>query len=409
MNSSKVAPSIEKSGKHFLKIAVEEWGTWVRLHRDEDGKLYLSGPMKYFLDILSDKLKFDYDLSQPEDHVWGMSLPNGSWTGMLGMLQREEAELALGPFGVSAARAKVCDFSTSLMTEAAGILTVRPTLQRGDVMGFLKPFSLGVWILILASLLSVFGTFAFVMNSEGKIFGRKHKNPVATSALWAMKAFTQESTDWLPTTDGSRVVIVTWLLASLVFMSCYSGILTAKLTVPKVDIPIDSMLDLVTKNRIPWRLEVGSFQLQYFREAPGGVQKRIYEGYDGYVPDCWAAREAIARGEYAVICDHTSMKTAMSWDFSTTGACHLYKSKEVINSFSVASAFKRGSKYREKSDYWILKMKEAGLIERWLNMGVTNSSQCLRPPSDDFSSLKVTALDFKSFVGPMFVLAGGKV
>lgn len=73
------------------------------------------------------------------------------------------------------------------------------------------------------------------------------------------------ATEWLPRTDGSRVLVVTWLLASLVFMSSYSGILTAMLTVPRVTIPIDSLQDLVTQTKMPWRLESGSWMLQYFR------------------------------------------------------------------------------------------------------------------------------------------------
>lgn len=52
--------------------------------------------------------------------------------------------------------------------------------------------------------------------------------------------------------------MITWLLASLVFMSSYSGILTAMLTLPRVTIPIDSLSDLVAQVKLPWRLEAGS-------------------------------------------------------------------------------------------------------------------------------------------------------
>lgn len=83
------------------------------------------------------------------------------------------------------------------------------------------------------------------------VYVRQHVSPAAT--------------EWLPRTDGSRMLVVTWLLASLVFMSSYSGILTAMLTVPRVTIPIDSLQDLVTQTKMPWRLESGSWMLQYFR------------------------------------------------------------------------------------------------------------------------------------------------
>lgn len=61
------------------------------------------------------------------------------------------------------------------------------------------------------------------------------------------------------------MLVTIWLLASLVFMSSYGGILTAMLTVPRVTIPIDSLADLVTQNDLPWRLESGAMMLTYLQ------------------------------------------------------------------------------------------------------------------------------------------------
>lgn len=71
--------------------------------------------------------------------------------------------------------------------------------------------------------------------------------------------------EWLPRRDEGRLLVTTWLLASLVFMSSYSGILTAMLTVPRVTIPIDSIADLVRQSQLPWRFEGGSSMYQYFQ------------------------------------------------------------------------------------------------------------------------------------------------
>ncbi|XP_063593029.1 glutamate receptor ionotropic, delta-1-like [Penaeus indicus] len=427
----------QAGNRTFLRVAVEEWGTWVRVRAGQDGRLAITGPMANILHVFAEKMNFDYELVQPPDHVWGVPLPDGNWTGMLGMLQRQcrtvkvlcyimlvvyyEVEFALGPFGVTSSRETVCDFSVPVKTENSAILVVRPA-QQSDVSGFLKPFTISVWLLILASVVAVFVAFACVMVAEGKLFCRSPKNPLSLSALWVVKALTQEvtslslsvsrpprcpGTEWLPKTDGARVVVATWLLASLVFMSSYSGILTAMLTVPRVDIPIDSMRDLVTQTDIPWRLESGSWMLQYFQEAPDGVRQRIYEGHTGTFPDCWAARGPISRGEYAALCDHTTMKKAMSWDFSTSGSCHLYISREVIHSFNLAVAFRTASPYKEEGDYWIQKLKESGILDMWLQNEIVNTSQCLKPPSADRSSQDISALDLESFFGPMLVLAAG--
>lgn len=69
----------------------------------------------------------------------------------------------------------------------------------------------------------------------------------------------------MPQHDAGRVLVTTWLLAALVFMSSYGGILTAMLTVPRVIIPIDSLADLVAQDDLPWRLESGAMMLTYLQ------------------------------------------------------------------------------------------------------------------------------------------------
>ena len=51
------------------------------------------------------------------------------------------------------------------------------------------------------------------------------------------------------------------------------------------------------------------------QEAEDGVRRRVFTGISGTIPDCYAAREDIATGMYSAICDRTTMRKAMSWDF----------------------------------------------------------------------------------------------
>ncbi|XP_042892245.1 probable glutamate receptor [Penaeus japonicus] len=330
----------EDKMKTFLKIAAGEvnygirgvigsWVPWTKIVVLDNGTVTIQGPMDNLLRILADKMNFDYELVQPGDRVWGVAKADGNWTGMLGMLQREEVEMAVGPFAVSRARETVCDFSEPVYSENMAVLMVRPSLQ-SDLAGFLMPFTPMVWLLTLAATLSICLAFYFVTKREASIFGHVRAKPWGAAAMWVIKALTQESTTGLPVTDGARVVVATWLLASLVFMSSYSGILTAMLTVPRVTIPIDSVEDLVSQGDLPWRLEAGSMMYQYYQEATEGVRQQVFEGHEGTFQDCWAARERIAKGEFAGICDITTMKKAMSWDFSMVLCTALYMSKVKV-------------------------------------------------------------------------------
>ena len=73
--------------ENHLRIAAENWVPWVIINEDAKmGTKLWSGAMMEVLRLLSMKLNFTYELIQPPDHSWGGKLPNGSWTGMIGMM-----------------------------------------------------------------------------------------------------------------------------------------------------------------------------------------------------------------------------------------------------------------------------------------------------------------------------------
>ncbi|XP_045615620.1 probable glutamate receptor [Procambarus clarkii] len=393
-------------GTTLLRIAADHWVPWVRAVEHDNGTFTLDGPMDNLLQTLALKLDFQYELVHPPDRVWGILTRDGNWTGMLGMLQREEVEIALGPFGVSRARETVCDFSEPIYVDSYAILTTRPRLE-SDWSGFLKPFTSNVWLLVLMASVITCVMLTFIARQESKIFSTPYRYSLATAVLWVLKSLTQDGMKELPKTDGSRLLVVTWLLVSFVFMSSYSSTLTAKLTVPRVVIPINSVEDLVSQTAMPWRLEFGTLLFQYYQEATEGLPKAVFDGSAGTFNDCWTDRKLIAQGQFAGICDKTTMKMDMSWDMSSTGQCRFYITGDSIYSpVMIAVAFKTNSPYKERVDYWILRLRESGLINLWLKNEIGDISQCLRPPSAS-AATHASALDLDAFMGSFLVLAGG--
>ncbi|KAK4321649.1 hypothetical protein Pmani_007564 [Petrolisthes manimaculis] len=348
-----------------------------------------------------------YEIIPPPDGVFGGELPNGSWTGMIGMLQRKEVELALGPFTITRKREVVCDMSVPVAHDNKALFMVRPGIQ-SDMKGFLNTFTLEVWLMILVSMGAVSVAMMSLMWMEANVFNSTTRttNIVTRSLMWTVQTLSQESSDWLPRRTEGRLLVTTWLLASLVFMSSYSGILTAMLTVPRVTIPIDSLADLVSQSRTPWRLEESSSMYQYFQDTTDGLRRQVFTGMGGVFRDCWKSRHDISEGNFVAVCDEITMKKSMSWDFSTTGRCHLYISREKIISVSSAVAFQAGSPYLTTANRIILSLRGGGLLDKWLSDHITNTSQCLRPPSTDRRD-GIAALNLESLGGPFLFLAGG--
>ncbi|XP_050692920.1 glutamate receptor-like [Eriocheir sinensis] len=393
------------SSRAVLKVAVEQWVPYT-LVTEVNGTMTVGGPMGKLLDSFSRIFNVDYMFVQPSDKAWGQKYPNGSWDGMIGQLQRREVEFAVGPFGVTHLREEVCDFTESMHSENNAIFMVRPTLQT-DMAGFVKPFTVKVWVLALVSLAVVVVVMAWVAAAEVRLFGSSWRWSLTKATVWGLKVFTQEGSVDVPPFDGSRLLAAVWLLASFVFMSSYGGILTAMLTVPRVTIPIDSLEDLAAQDDLPWKMEKSSMTYQYFSEAKDGVRKKVFDGLAGTIIDCWKSRHDVASGQFAAICDRTTMKKVMSWDFSTTGKCHTYISTEnVFSNIQIAMAFQTNSTYREGANQIIRSFKQAGILDMWLGAEITNISQCLRSPIADRSE-GLFRLSMGDLAGSFLLLAGG--
>ncbi|XP_069172269.1 glutamate receptor 1-like [Procambarus clarkii] len=249
----------------------------------------------------------------------------------------------------------------------------------------------------------------WLVTTEEKLFDLRTRNTPSKISAWVFQTVTEQSPKWLPKRDGGRLIATTWLLAAIVFMSCYSGILTAMMTVPRVSTPIDSLADLVAQSKLPWRLEAGSMITAFLMESGDPVRQKAVTAMSGSISDCWAARQALVQGHYAAICDETTMKKTMSWDFSTSGKCHLYIARDkVLTNLMMALAFKKNSTFLSGVNKILLVVKEAGLVAKWLGEQITNTSQCLRPPSADRRD-GISPLNLDAFVGPLLVLFGGMI
>ncbi|KAG7156383.1 putative Glutamate receptor ionotropic, kainate 1-like 5, partial [Homarus americanus] len=147
--------------------------------------------------------------------------------------------------------------------------------------------------------------------------------------------------------DGGRLIVTTWLLASLVFMTSYGGILTAMLTC----------------------LGSPSHRLLADLESPDELHQKVHRGQGPNIKACLNRRQNIADGKLAAICDDTTMMKAMADDFSKdygyseTGECHLYITREKVLSHAIMARLHKHSSTSPRPTIVVL---EAGLWNKWL-------------------------------------------
>ncbi|KAG7176008.1 Glutamate receptor-like 49 [Homarus americanus] len=327
-----------------LKIAVGTWGPWAIVSRREDGAIVVEGTMRRILEMFTQAMNLDYQLVLAPDGKWGNLNTSGYWSGLMGLIQRKEVEIALGPFIVTSEREELCDFSLPLYIENSAIVYQRPAL---------------------------------------------------------------ESSSWVPAGNGSRGVVATWFMASLVFFTSYGSTLTSLLTVPRVNVPIDSVADLVAQDTIRWGLAPGYMWYQYFRDSEDDVRRQVFERTALVPTGCYRSRSQVIYGDLARFCDVTTILKIMSLDFSMNGKCHLYMAKETVHSnFPVSVAFQKNSPHLPRANKILIQLQESGILGKWRSEHINNATQCLRHPSKDRPP-GLYPLTLHDLSGPFLLLAVG--
>ena len=83
------------NGRRF-RVAAEPWEPFVVLSKKPGGWILQDGIMAKILDSLQVSLNFNISLVRPPDGGWGASDDEGRWSGMVGMVKRNEVDFGVG-------------------------------------------------------------------------------------------------------------------------------------------------------------------------------------------------------------------------------------------------------------------------------------------------------------------------
>lgn len=145
--------------------------------------------------LLAKKFGFSYDFVSPDDNDYGTLFPNGSWSGMVGMVHRGDADIIIDDLSLTESRSKVIDFSQPYAIDRWTFATKLMKQSQNNTF-FLKPFSVEVWIGIIISI-SVVSLIAYIFfrgthtDKNLNVFRHPTKsyiNSRETSALYFLQA-----------------------------------------------------------------------------------------------------------------------------------------------------------------------------------------------------------------------------
>ncbi|XP_071525276.1 probable glutamate receptor [Panulirus ornatus] len=224
-----------------LVVSAVHWPPHIEVEEDGDGRLAVAGPVANVLNILAHSFNFTYRIVTPDDGSWGATLPNGTWSGMVGQVSRQEVDVALGPFGITESRAKIVDFTRSFYFDDRSIL-VSKGVPEVDPWGFLFPLASTVWAALLAVL--VVSWLAIVVLSHFPRDSGRFRWILDLLLLHLRIILHQDITMKLSGVR-ERLVVGGWLLVAMMVTWSYTGNLVSLLAVRHIPQPIQTIRHLV--------------------------------------------------------------------------------------------------------------------------------------------------------------------
>ncbi|XP_069940070.1 glutamate receptor U1-like isoform X2 [Cherax quadricarinatus] len=347
-------------------------------------RVHFTGPVPKVVDFLSKALNFTYTYLRPPDGVWGVSVGNGSWSGMVGLVMREEVDIGAGPFSVERSRSKVVDFTVPILVDFWRILGVRG-LPKVDPWGFLFPLSSLVWVAIMAALL-LLAAAVFIMSSSFHHKRVGHSNYLHLFFNFIRILLQQDITG--PTYWWERVILVVWMMVTLVLTRSYSGNLMALLAVRHISEPYQSLRDVVDDSSVKMIWEKDSGAGPILKLAESGIYREIAETekvgrlvWRTHPQFAEAIDTLVRRGDHVLMEVDTAEKAYVAQDFTKTGECSFYQSREEFLQIMLAMIGPKNSPIVPALNKRIVSMTEAGLFFHWLKGDEPNTTTCYRTSS----------------------------
>ncbi|XP_068238585.1 glutamate receptor ionotropic, delta-2-like [Palaemon carinicauda] len=357
------------SGRKF-KMGVKESYLLIKLGRKfPDGSVeLLSGMDVAFINMVTSALNITYKAYIPKDDVWGDGLPNGTATGLIGMVAKREVAFGISVLSISDSRLRVVDF-TCPYSSGRYVLMSRSPKQKNRALAVLSPFQLQVWVCITSAVLlmgPVVYSIAYLVNKYVANNGEEidflwfhfnmFRNIVNQGNLIEDKSF------------QVRVVLAFWFLFCVINAALYSGMLTATLAIPAYETPIDSLQDLprATKEGFTIGTLGGSNYEFIFKTATEGIFKDTWNLFNhedrskSFVDNANVGVMKVLSEKFVFITSDNFFRA-----FQTTfgkGRFHVGQQKLLPTFVGIATP--KGSPVTGPFDRVILRLAEGGIIDK---------------------------------------------
>ncbi|KAK7480388.1 hypothetical protein BaRGS_00028435, partial [Batillaria attramentaria] len=341
----------------------------------------------------------NYEWTEPADQEWGRLTEDNTWTGLVGLLERQEVDLVVAPLAIQAEREMVMDFIHPYYLDYDTVLLKLPDPDESKWRRLIQLFKPHVHMCIWISLLCV-AVACCVMEAVNPFYVTNSRAMLhASDIFWYMYgALLMHGGARLPDSQTGRTMVSAFWLFSMVMAATYSSNLIAFLAVTKDEAPFQTLEGLVEQDYYYWGTTGGAFTVTVFQRSSIPVFKKVWAGIteslksdpDVLALDVHKHLEKVKAGGYAYIGETSLMSVWLKSE------CDLLTIKEQFLPMQYAVGLPNNSAYTRMFSDVMLKINDVGLTETWLRKWIGTTTSCQDQGSKIKEAKPVDLLDIQS-------------
>ncbi|XP_067669702.1 probable glutamate receptor [Haliotis asinina] len=262
-----------------LKIGIMEWEQFCMRTASSNDSIVYTHVCTDLFDSLGEYLNFTYQLIEPADQSWGEL--NGTWSGLLGMVARNEVDLCGIPYGINLKRSKSFAFPSILYKSECQVVHRKLSANDNHWMLLVSVFKWEVYVCGLMTMAwciglhTLLGRYRIGEHTEAK---ESAACPPSTSGhvMTAVLVTLHEGSPQLPHSRSGRILYASWWMFCVTILAVYTGNLVAIISVVKERTPFNTMGELAESEDFKVIIRKGSSFEDTYKNSNDSVSKKIW-------------------------------------------------------------------------------------------------------------------------------------
>jgi len=237
------------------------------------GSQKVSGFLGEIFYSLQGALMFQYTLNDPDSNGWGYIQSNGSYNGILGLIEMGTINMSISDTALTWKRSLTFDFSFPLLNQAKKIITRQPN-EAFDTMVYFRAFSLQFWVvLFFSTILLVFLNYLALRFYS--LDDKYQSTPLEAAFSFTILSLFCRENFMLNASWPGKILFLSVLLWGFLISVSYNAVLTSVLTASRISTPINSLEEMLHSSDYTLVFRTSGAVRDFFQNAPNDTIGKI--------------------------------------------------------------------------------------------------------------------------------------